>query len=368
MRVLVATDAFPPKVDGVSDTAALITRQLRDRGHKVAVVTAIRGDSHFAGAPVIRVKSIPFPLYPEVRASWPFARVKRVVDRFQPDAAIVLTPGPVGIAATRSIQPGNRLVHIYTTDIPRYLHDYHLGLLVPLVEHELRKLTGRAAVTLCPTETVKADLVERGHARVEVWGRGVDTKLFNPERRSERVRSLLSGGEPEKPLVIYVGRLAREKRITDLLEAARRLPGMRFAIVGDGPLRNRLEREFAALPSVFTGYLRGEELATAFASADIFAFPSDSETFGQVVLQAMASGVPPVVVRDTAPAEFVSASVTGLHVGPRSPGAIAEAIRCMAADPIRRRQMSAAAVAQASTFSWDALVDRLEIYLGGHCA
>lgn len=365
MRVLVATDAFPPKVDGVSDTAALITRQLTERGHRVAAVTAIQGDSHFGRAPVVRVKSVPFPLYPEVRASWPFARVKRVVERFRPEAVVVLTPGPVGIAATRTLPPGTRLVHIYTTDIPRYLHDYHLGLVVPLVERELRKLTGRATVTLCPTQTVKEDLVRRGHERVEVWGRGVDTALFNPARRSDRMRSLLSGGEPEKPLVLYVGRLAREKRMTDLLAAARRLSGMRFAIVGDGPLRNRLEREFATIPSVFTGYLRGEELATAFASADIFAFPSDSETFGQVVLQAMASGVPPVVVRGTAPAEFVPDSIAGMHVSPRSPRALADAIACIATDHTRREQMGAAAVVGASTFSWDALVDRLEAYLGG---
>ena len=364
MRVLIASDAFPPKVDGVSDTAALITRTLRARGHRVAVLTAIRGEQSFGDVPVVRVRSVPFPLYPEVRASWPFQRANQVVRRFRPDAAIVLTPGPVGLAVTRALQPATRLVHIYTTDIPHYLRDYHLGCFAPLVERQLRNLTARAFVTLCPTETVGADLERRGHIRVEVWGRGVDTALFHPGRRDDRIRSLLCGGEPEKTLVMYVGRLAREKRLDDLRAAAQRLPGLRFAIVGDGPLRDRLERDFAPLSTVFTGYLRGEELATAFASADIFAFPSESETFGQVVLQAMASGVPPVVVRGTAPAEFVPCPSAGLHVPARSPDALADAIRGLARDPARRAMMGRASVAEATRFSWDALIDRLEGYLG----
>ena len=136
-------------------------------------------------------------------------------------------------------------------------------------------------------------------------GEGVDAELFNPSRRDAEMRRLLTGGETDKPLVIYVGRLAREKRLLDLYEAARQLPDVRFAVVGDGPEREALERRFAGVPTVFTGFLRGERLAQAFAAAEVFAFPSESETFGQVVLQAMASGVPPIVVRGTAPAEFV---------------------------------------------------------------
>lgn len=365
MRILVASDSFPPKVDGVSDTTMLVASRLRERGHAVVVLTAIPGEPPANGLRVVRAPSVPFPLYPEVRASWPFGRARRIIDRFRPDAAVVLTPGPIGIAVTRALPPTTRLVHVYTTDIPRYLRDYHLGAIVPLVERQLRQLTERADRTLCPTEVVRADLERRGHARLEVWGRGVDTVLFNPGRRDELVRSRLAGGEPEKPLVLYVGRLAREKRLVDLFHAARQTRGVRFAIVGDGPQRDLLERQFSEVPAVFTGYLRGKELATAFACGDIFAFPSDSETFGQVVLQAMASGVPPVVCRDTAPAEFVTAGAAGVHVPPRNPAAIAQAIERLSTNVHERREMGRAATASAASFSWERLVERLEVLLDG---
>jgi hypothetical protein len=164
------------------------------------------------------------------------------------------------------------------------------------------------------------------------------------------MRWRLAGGEPEKPLVLYVGRLAREKGLLTLCEAAHLVPGLRFALVGDGPLRSLLERRFASVPSVFAGFLRGEPLAAAYAAADIFVFPSESETFGQVVLQAMASGVPPIVVRNTAPSEFVKDGESGLHVRPREPGMLAQSILALAENPDLCRSMALAARCEALQF------------------
>jgi glycosyltransferase involved in cell wall biosynthesis len=177
------------------------------------------------------------------------------------------------------------------------------------------------------------------------------------------MRLRLTGGESEQPLVLYVGRLAREKRLLDLHDAARRLPGVRFALVGDGPRRDELERRYVDVPAVFTGFLRGVPLAEAFASADVFAFPSISESFGQVVLQAMASGVPPIVVRGTAPAEFVADGRMGLHVPPEDPEALATAVRSLLDDPERRARLGAEARLEAEQHSWDALVNRLEVLM-----
>lgn len=365
MKLVIASDAFAPKIDGVSDTAGIVARSLAARGHEVVVVAPGPGETRMDGYRVARLGAVAFPLYPELRLAFPVWRLRRLFERLQPDAMLVFTPGPVGVSAAMAMQPGMRMVHIYTTDIPEYLSAYHLGLVNSGVERMLRWMSARAVATLCPTEHVRGALEVKGHARLAVWGRGVDTELFHPARRSADMRARLSGGEPEKPLVLFVGRLAREKRLIDLYKAGKQLPGVRFALVGDGPERDYLERKFAALPAVFTGYLRGEQLAAAFASADVFAFPSDTDTFGQVVLQAMASGVPPVVVAGSAPAEFVEHEAAGLHVSPREPAALAAAIRKLALDGPARSAMATVAAERARTYSWDALIDRLECIARG---
>jgi glycosyltransferase involved in cell wall biosynthesis len=191
----------------------------------------------------------------------------------------------------------------------------------------------------------------------------VDEELFAPRRRNERMRARLTGGELDKPLVLYAGRLAAEKRLIDLCDAAAMLPGVRFAFIGDGPQRDALERRNHQMRAVFTGYLRGLPLAEAFACADVFAFPSDTDTFGQVVLQAMASGVPPVVVAGSAPAQLVPEGIAGLHVPARDPRALANAIRWLTAHPDAHDEMGSAARKHALGYSWDTLVDRLEVLL-----
>src|SRR5262249_38737371 len=206
----------------------------------------------------------PCPLYPEMRLAMPLRSVRRLLDGWTPDAAVVLTPGPVGLATVRALPAQARLITIYTTDIPRYLRAYRLGVLERPVTRLLRWMSDRAQVTLCPTEMVSDELTARGFRRLRVWGRGVDLALFHPGRRSAEMRRRLTGGEAEKPLVLYVGRLAREKRLLDLYDAAGQVRGVRYALVGDGPLRPQLERRFATVPAVFTGYLRGEPLAEAF--------------------------------------------------------------------------------------------------------
>jgi phosphatidylinositol alpha 1,6-mannosyltransferase len=333
----------------------------------VRVVAPAPGETHERTCQVTRVPSVPFPFYPEFRLAWAASAITRLVQEEAPDAAVVLTSGMVGMAAVRALPQRTRLVHIYTTDVPRYLGAYSLGALRRPAEKLLRWMSDRGVATFCPTETVRSELAARGHQRLEVWGRGVDTQLFHPRRRSASMRLRLTGGEPEKPLVLYAGRLAREKRLLDLYQAARRLPDVRFALVGNGPQCHLLERVFSNVPSVFTGYLRGETLAEAIASADLFAFPSDTDTFGQVVLQAMACGVPPVVVGGTAPAELVPDGKAGVHVSARDPQALAGALADLIHDAGARIGMARAASEHAVRFSWPALIDRLEATLTGSC-
>lgn len=363
MRVLIASDSFPPKVDGVSDTSAMIAAKLAARGHTVRVIAPSPGPEEGPGYRVARIGAFSFPLYPELRLAAALDRVYRLA-KLPWDGAVVLTPGPIGATVLRSLPRRARAINVYTTDIPHYLEAYGLHRLSPAAERLLRWMAGRSVRTLCPTHFVEQDLQRRGFPRLEVWGRGVDTDIFNPAHRSLEMRNRLTGGCPEAPLVIFVGRLAKEKRLTELHQAALRLPaGTRFAFVGDGPERQRLEDLFANLPAVFTGYLRGAELGAAFASGDVFAFPSPTETFGQVVVQAMACGVPPVVAAGTATAELVPAGVAGLHVAPGRPEALAGAIERLLVDPGLRSSMSMAAAQYARRYSWDALMDRLETLL-----
>lgn len=364
MDIVVASDSFAPKIDGVSTTSGIVARMLAARGHRVRVIAPAPGRTRMDGNEVARLPSIPCPLYPELRLTLPMTS-ERLIRRNPPDAAIVFTPGPIGMGVARAMSPRTRLLHVYTTDMPAYFRAYGVSSLYGPFERLMRQISERAAATLCPTERVRRNLARRDYPRLQIWGRGVDLSLFNPERRSAEMRRRLAGGEPEKPLILYVGRLAREKRLLDLYEAAQRLHGIRIALVGDGPQRDMLERQFSALPTVFTGYLRGESLAQAFASADIFVFPSDTDTFGQVALQAMASGVPPIVVAGSAAAEFVPRDSVGLHVRGRDPEALAAAIASLALAPDRRSAMGEAAAAWSRRFSWDALLDQLETTLHG---
>ncbi|MGE3961687.1 MAG: glycosyltransferase family 4 protein [Dehalococcoidia bacterium] len=368
MRILIATDSFEPKIDGVSETAAVLVRAFTRRGHDVTVVAPGPGPARMESAPgarIVRLPSAPLPLYREVRVAYRFAALRRAIEVYRPQAAIILTTGSIGLSAARLLPASTRVVHIYTTDMPAYLEAYRAGFLVPSFDAVLRWLARRSVATLCPTEVVREDLARRRIERLEVWGRGVDTTLFRPDRFSAEMRARLAGGEPERPLVLYVGRLAREKRILDLLEATRRLRHARFALVGDGPQRQELERLFPPDRTVFTGFMRGIPLAEAFASADVFAFPSDTDTFAQVVLQAMASGTPPVVAEHTAPAQFVPRDLAGLHAPARSPREFAAAIGHVLDDRVLRARLSQGAVEAAQPRSWDALIERLEVLLTG---
>ena len=363
MRLLILTDSYAPKIDGVAETAGIIRRSLVQRGHEVTVIAPESPVRLTEETGIVRIPSFPMPTYAEVRVAYRLDQLRQAIATAAPEAALMLTTGPIGVAGAYLLPIHTRLIHIYTTDMPAYLSAYHLGFMEHGLDRLLRSLGARCAATLCPTDVIRDDLARRGVANLGVWGRGVDTALFNPERRSHEMRVRLTGGHPDRPLILYVGRLAREKRILDLLEATRQLRKARFAFVGDGPMRAQLERLFPADRTVFTGYLRGAPLAQAFASADVFAFPSDTDTFAQVVLQALASAVPAVVAAGTAPAQFVTPSVSGLHAPARSPMEFAAAIGRLVCDEPLQRSLSAGALASVAGRSWDALLDPLEALL-----
>ena len=214
-------------------------------------------------------------------------------------------------------------------------------------------------MNLCPSSETRRELREQGVPRVGLWRGGVDAERFHPEKRSLAMRSRLSEGRPDQPLLLYVGRLAREKSIESLAWVMDALPEARLALVGDGPDKPRLERVFAKLPVHFAGFLAGDELAEAFASADVFVMPSRTETLGFVALEAMASGVPVVAADAGGLRDLVRHGENGLLYDPRErKGALAPIQQLLASRGLRL-ELARMGRKTAENASWEAETRRL---------
>ena len=296
MRYAIVTETYPPEVNGVALTVQSLERGLRARGHAVSVARPRQaGAAAEAGETLVR--SVPLPRYPGLRAGLPATR--RLLSAWsaaRPDAVYVATEGPLGWSALRAARrlriPAATGFH---TRFDEYMRDYGLPWLEPVALRWMRHFHNGAAATLVPTRELKAFLDGAGFRRVRLLPRAVDTALFDPARRDGAWRAGLGTGG-HAPLVLYVGRIAAEKNLALAVRAFRALqarrPDARYVWVGDGPLLEPLRRENPDF--LFLGVRRGEALARLFASADLFLFPSRTETFGNVTLEAMASGVPVV--------------------------------------------------------------------------
>jgi len=348
VRIGLVSDTYLPQVNGVTTVVRRIVALLSTQGHEVAVVAPRYPD--FAGAVdarELRIGSLPFPLYPDIRLSWPsFRRVAEFFDEFQPDLLHVHTEGALGLAGRRyALSRTLPLVTSFHTNFPQYSRHYGVGFLEPAVWRWLEWFHAPAALTLTPGDGVRDDLVRRGITHAAVWGRAVDTRLFQPGRRDLGWRRWLAGGD-DTAVVLHVGRLAREKNLDVLIEAwhtAHGALGQRatFVAAGEGPLARDIESE---LPFVrMLGFLPRQHLATLYASADLCVFPSHTETCGLVALEAMSSGVSVVAADAGGFRESVRHGVTGLLVPPSDAHGYVEAIIELACEPARRLLFGAAA-------------------------
>ncbi len=281
MRVALVTENFLPKLDGVTRTLAMLLDHLHTRGHQAIVVGPEGSPPRYAGFRVFGVKGIPLPFYPELRALIPPLGLGDWLSRFDPEIMHVADPvllGAAGISwAQRARVP---LVASYHTNLAAYCSHYRLGAIGPVVWAYRRMLHNQCRATLCPSPSTAGELTRRGFANVGLWSRGVDTQLFTPARRSEAWRARIAPGATR--IVLYTGRLSYEKNLDALVEAyaAVETAETHLALVGDGPARPDLERKLSRRRATFTGYLSGDALAEAYASSDVFAFPSLTETFG----------------------------------------------------------------------------------------
>ncbi len=363
LRVALVTETYPPEVNGVAMTLGRLADGLIHRGHRIGIVRPRQANEPLGQAPEnhFLTPGLPIPRYPELRFGLPAAR--RLHDAWRtrcPDIVHIATEGPLGFSALMAA----RRLHIpiistFHTNFHRYSGHYGIGWLQGSIEYYLRWFHNRTAATLVPTPELAEALSLRGFRNIGVLSRGVDTQLFHPGRRSIALRESWGAAEHD-PVAIVVGRLAPEKNLDLALQAFAAIrshhPNARMVFVGDGPLRKTLTRQCPEC--LFVGTKHRETLAEHYASADLFLFPSLTETFGNVVSEALACGLP-VVAFDYAAA---SSLITNGHNGWRVPYGDAPAFMRTAVEAATahlRDSDSAALCAQSvAHLAWSHIHDR----------
>lgn len=362
MRIALFTETFLPKIDGIVNTLTYALNHFERRGHECIVFAPEGGPSRVGSAEVIGLPAYPFPLYPELKIVPPHFDVLDRLEAFHPDIVHAAGPFAIGLIGVRHArQIGVPLVASYHTDIPGFAARWGLDILVEPLWAYLRWVHNQADLTLCPSSATLNGLAARGFERLGLWARGVDTHRFSPAHRSPQWRARLGADTTGAPLLLYVGRLSPEKRIGWLRPVLDALPDARLAIVGDGPQRPELEALFAGTPTVFTGFLSGHELAATYAAADVFVFPAANETFGNVVLEAMASGLPVIAARAGGPLDVVADGESGLLFEPESLPSLIDAAQHVVLETSLAQQLAAAGRLRAEARSWDMVLDGLLI-------
>lgn len=360
MRIAIATEVFLPKIDGITNRLRHTIENLDALGHEVLLLAPDTAVAEHPGARVVRVPGLPFPPYPGLRMAAPDPRIAIELARFDPDVVHAVGPACLGIwasLAARSLRIP--LVASYHTDLPRYLDGYRLGWMRPAIWPLLRQVHGLAHVNLCPSRFTRDELHENGIEPVDLWRGGVDTERFDPAKRSIEMRMRLAGGQPDGPVLLYAGRLSPEKNLGLFARVLDAIPEARVAFVGDGPARKALEKQFRKRRATFLGFLEGDELAAAFASADLFVMPSRTETLGFVVLEAMASGCAVVAARAGGIPDLVDHEESGFLYDPDREEEAVDAIRELLAHDGKRRFFARIARKRATESSWPAETKRL---------
>jgi glycosyltransferase involved in cell wall biosynthesis len=370
-RITVVTETYPPEVNGVAMSMARVVDGLHRRHHDVQLVRP-RQKAHdeTGGAPRIEqflTGGWPIPAYPNLRMGAPSKRaLVRLWSLRRPDVVHIATEGPLGWSALQAARHLKLpITSDFRTNFQAYGSHYRLGWLSKPIMAYLRKFHNRTHRTMVPTEALRRQLAADGFERVSVVSRGVDTLLFHPGRRRAELRHQW-GAQASTTVLLAVGRLAPEKNlgaVVETYEALRSIGGdTRLVFVGDGPMRAQLQ---ARCPdAVFAGPQRGIDLAAHYASADLFLFPSLTETFGNVTLEAMASGLPVVAFDRAAASQFIRSGHNGMLAG--DAGDVTAFVRCalgLAIDATRRAALGEAAREAVQGFDWDSIVVRFESVL-----
>jgi glycosyltransferase involved in cell wall biosynthesis len=367
LRIAVVTETYPPEVNGVAGTIARVVEGLRERGHELQLIRPRQGPDDVArvqeGFAEMLMRGLPIPRYPELKMGLPAKRA--LVRRWsfeRPDVVHLATEGPLGWSALQAARHLRLpVVSEFRTNFHAYSQHYGVGWLRHPILAYLRKFHNQCQRTLAPAPDLRDQLTDQGFQRVFASARGVDTQRFRPERRSTALRRQW-GADEGAPVLICVGRLAAEKNLgtaVDAFEALRQVePRAKLVFVGDGPERERLQ---ARCPdAVFAGLRRGDDLAAHYASADLFVFPSLTETFGNVVPEAMACGLPVVAYHYAAAAVLLQDHRAGALAPMGDAEAFVRAVVDLGRLPTALRALGREAHAVARTLGWDRIVAEVE--------
>ncbi|BBD79656.1 glycosyltransferase family 4 protein [Aerosticca soli] len=369
MRIALVSETYPPEINGVALTVHALATGLAGRGHTVEILRPRQRQAapDDPGVLDVPLPGLPLPGYPGLRLGLPATHsLCRRWRRWRPDVLYIATEGPLGHAAlTAARRLGIPAATGFHTRFDSYAAHYGLRWLAPWVRACLRRFHRRADATLVPTEALAEELRALGVPRVCVLRRAVDTTLFHPQRRDATLRAHW-GADGHTPVWLYVGRLAPEKNLAlavRAFEAARQVvPRLRFVLVGDGPARARLAADHPEL--ILAGVQRGEALARHYASADLFVFPSLSETFGNVILEALAAGLPVIAHNQAAAREHVREGHSGHLVEPGDEAGFIEAATRLSINPGLIRHMGRAAHAATAALSPATVIADAEALLG----
>ena len=365
MRIAFFTETFLPKIDGVVTRIVRTLDNLKALGHEALIFAPHNPPESYAGYRIVRVPALPFkPWYPELFLGMPRPRLGRELDQFRPDLVHVVNPVILGLWGTAIAKQRNLpLLASYHTDITQYAVHLKLPFLSPISRTFLRDVHNQAHVNLCTSQPMVNSAEGLGIKRVRLWPKAVDTITYHPDNFSREMRGRLSDGHPELPLMIYVGRLSHEKRLDWLYAPITQLENVRLAIVGSGPAAEYLKKRFRGTNTTFMGYMSGKELAQAYASADVFAFPSDTETLGFVAMESMASGVPAVGARAGGIPDVIKPDYNGFMFTPGDLGDLTEQLAKLLFDKELREKLSKQARQDMESWSWRASTEKvLEYY------
>lgn len=367
LRIALVTETYPPEINGVAMTLGRQVEDLLSRGHQVQLIRPRQGMSDKAtnNAQLEEVLKfgVPIPRYAGLKMGLPAkTALMRLWQLKRPDLVHIATEGPLGWSA---LAAAHKLRLPVSTDFHTNFHSYsqHYGvgwLRRPILAY-LRKFHNKACVTLVPTDGIRRELETHGYRNLEVVSRGVDTELFGPHRRNESLRESW-GVTPDTQVVIYVGRVAPEKNLPLVFSAFLAMQAVndntKLVIVGDGPERAALQQRYP--DAIFCGMRSGEDLASHYASADVFLFPSLTETFGNVTTEAMASGLAVVAYQYAAAEALIHHGQSGVVAPYSNAPKFIEAAVELAHDPVQAKQMGKAARQIALSISWESIHDRFE--------
>jgi glycosyltransferase involved in cell wall biosynthesis len=363
MRILIIAEVFLPKIDGVVHRTLNLIRQLVRCNDQVTVLCPQDEDCSGCPVPVVAFPSFSFPLYPEYRIGLPDKRLPGVARDFAPDVVHYVNPFGFGFRCYDMLErAGIHLPSVFSfhTLYGEFVKKY--PLLKPLSRvlwWLTREYHNCADINITVSNVMQKELVKRGFRRVECWPPAVDSEIFWPQCKRASMRAKLARGQPERPLLLTVSRLAPEKNVGFLASVLERLPDACLAIVGDGPQRQELKQRFPRDRTYFVGYLKGEELAAAYASADAFIYASETETMGNVVLEAMACGTAVVAPDAAGIPSLVANGKTGFLYPPGDLAEAARLTRVLIDDGELRQQFGENSRETVQNWTWENSVDRV---------